>query len=157
MKPILHEENASSLEQKMIETFILFSKSEWREQSVNGLKSSEVRVLLCLKKLSEENDYGVKISDISKRLFVTSPTVTQITKNLFIEGYVERYNDTRDKRITLIRFTDKGAAAAERASEQFKYYFSSLIEKLGEEESKTLIALLNQVYSHFQEFRASNK
>lgn len=157
VKSIVHEMNASSLEQEMIETFRLFSKAEWREHSIDGLKSSEVRVLLCLKFLSEENDDGVNISDISKRLSVTSPTVTQIIKNLSIEGYVERYNDARDKRITLIRSTDTGTDIAERAAQRYRSYFSGLIKKLGEEKSEMLIVLLNQAFSHFQEFRPSNK
>ncbi|WP_068774959.1 MarR family winged helix-turn-helix transcriptional regulator [Paenibacillus sp. FJAT-26967] len=146
-------EDRSSLVKEMIETFTLFAKAEWRKQSVSGIKSSEVRVLLCLKMLNEENDHGVNISDISKRLSVTSPTITQMIKSLINGGYVERYNDAKDKRITLLRLTDKGAEAAMKASERYLLYFSSLIERLGEEQSKTLIYLLNEMYSHSQEIR----
>lgn len=145
-------EEMTPLVKEMTEAFQQFAKAEWRKQNVSGLKSSEVRVLFCLKVLSDQNDNGVKISDISKRLSVTSPTVTQMINHLMAASYVERYNDPGDKRITLLRLTDKGEAVAKKASERFTAMFTGLIETLGEEQSKTLIILLNQVYGYFHEF-----
>ncbi|WP_256759410.1 MarR family winged helix-turn-helix transcriptional regulator [Cohnella sp. WQ 127256] len=136
---------------ELTEAFQQFAKAEWRKQPISGIKSSEVRVLLCLKFLSEASEHGVNISDISKRLSVTSPTVTQMIKSLMGEGYVERYNDPQDKRITLLRLTDKGEGIAQKASERHMMMFSGLVEKLGEEQSKELASLLNQVFSYFQE------
>jgi DNA-binding MarR family transcriptional regulator len=144
-------EQLPSLVKEMTETFERFGRAEWRKQTVFGIKSSEVRVLLCLKLLTNENDHGINISDISKKLSVTSPTVTQMVKNLIAAGFVERFNDSKDKRITLIRLTDKGEKVAQKATERFKIIFSGLVEKLGEEQSKTLIVLLNQVYNHLRE------
>lgn len=141
----------SSLVKEVTEAFHQFAKSDWRKQSVSGIKSSEVRVLLCLKMLANENEHGVNVSDISKRLSVTSPTVTQMVKSLMAEGYVERYNDPRDKRITLLRLTEKGEAAAQKAYERFAVVFTGLVERLGEEQSRSLIVLLNQIYNYFVE------
>ncbi|WP_188994138.1 MarR family winged helix-turn-helix transcriptional regulator [Paenibacillus nasutitermitis] len=135
----------------MIETFELFAKSEWRKQTSFGIKSSEIRVLVCIRVLSTENDHGVNISDISKKLAVTSPTVTQMVKHLIHEGFVQRAADSRDKRISLLRLTDKGELVAEKAFERFKTIFYGLIETIGEKESKELITLLNQVYQYFRQ------
>lgn len=148
-------EEKSALIKELTATFHLFAKMEWRKQSVEGMKSSEVRVLGCLKMLAAEGYDGVNISDISKKLYVTSPTITQMVNSLMNEGYVERYNDCRDKRITLIRLTSKGEDAAQKALDQYRCYYSGLIDKLGMEQSKTLIALLNQVYEYTFEVRPS--
>ncbi|SFK96124.1 DNA-binding transcriptional regulator, MarR family [Paenibacillus sp. 1_12] len=144
-------EEMASIVKEMSETFERFGKTAWRKQTVNGIKSSEIRVLLCLNLLTNESDHGVNISDISKRLSVTSPTVTQMIKNLIAAGLVERFNDATDKRITLLRLTGKGEVVAQKATERYQFIFSGLIEKLGEEQSRTLILLLNEVYNHFYE------
>jgi len=134
-----------------METFEKFAKTEWRKQTSFGIKSSEVRVLVCIKMLAAENDHGVNISDISKKLAVTSPTVTQMVKHLIQEGFVERAADSRDKRISLLRLTEKGELVAQKAFERFKSTFYGLIETLGEKQSKELIVLLNQVYQYFHQ------
>ncbi|MBP1988719.1 MarR family winged helix-turn-helix transcriptional regulator [Paenibacillus eucommiae] len=142
----------SSLEKKLTETFELFLRADWRKKQTTSIRPSEVRVLLCVKNLSDQTDDGVSISDISKRLAVTSPTVTQMVKQLIKFGYVESFNDPKDKRITLLRMTESGKALAQKALERYKILFSGLVEKLGEEQSETLIDLLNQVYVYFNEF-----
>lgn len=140
-----------ALVNEMMETFQRFARAEWRKQSVSGIKSSEVRVLICLKVLISESDRGVNITDLSRKLSITSPSITQIIKNLMTDGFVERYNNPRDKRITLIRLTDKGEGVAQKSYERYMLYFSGLIERLGEEQSRTLIALLSEVYSYTHE------
>ncbi|NIK78857.1 DNA-binding MarR family transcriptional regulator [Paenibacillus castaneae] len=140
-----------ALVNEMMETFQRFARAEWRKQSVSGIKSSEVRVLICLKILISESDRGVNITDLSRKLSITSPSITQMIKNLMTDGFVERYNDPRDKRITLIRLTDKGEGVAQKSYERYMLYFSGLIERLGEEQSRTLIALLSEVYSYTHE------
>ncbi len=145
------DEEISSIMKEMTETFERFGKAAWRKQTVYGMKSSEIRVLLCLHQLTNESDHGVNISDISKRLSVTSPTVTQMIKNVIAAGLVERFNDSTDKRITLLRLTSKGEVVVQKATERYQFLFSGLIEKLGEEQSRTLIMLLNEVYNHFYE------
>ncbi|MBW7457760.1 MarR family winged helix-turn-helix transcriptional regulator [Paenibacillus sepulcri] len=144
----MEQEHLSPLVKEMRETFERFARAEWRKQTSFGIKSSEIRVLLCIKVLAAENGHGVNISDISRKLDVTSPTVTQMVKHLIHEGYVERAADPRDKRISLLGLTDKGDAAAQKAYERFTTIFSGLIETLGEEQSKTLVSLLNQVYQY---------
>lgn len=140
-----------ALVNEMMETFQRFARAEWRKQSVSGIKSSEVRVLICLKVLINESDRGVNITDLSRKLSITSPSITQMIKNLMTDGFVERYNDPRDKRITLIRLTEKGECVAQKSYEKYMFYFSGLIERLGEEQSRTLIASLSEVYSYTHE------
>lgn len=145
-----HEVN-DDVTKRMADTFEKFIKADWRKQSKWGIKSSEVRVLLCIKKLSLENQDGVNISQISKMLIVTSPTVTQMIKSLSNNGFVARSIDSLDRRVAVIKLTEKGEMIAQKAKDHYKIIFSGLVKSLGREKSETLDALLNEVYIYFVE------
>lgn len=136
---------------KMIKSFERFFKADWRKQSFWGIKPSEVRVLLCIKDLSTDSQHCVNVSEISKKLCVTSPTITQMIKSLCTHGYIERTKDLNDRRIADINLTDQGEQLVEKASLHYEIIFSGLIDKLGKEQSNALIILLDQVYTYFDE------
>jgi DNA-binding MarR family transcriptional regulator len=136
---------------RMMETFERFFKADWRKQSFLGIKPSEIRVLLCINNLSSYGQHGVKVSEISKKLSVTSPTITQMIKSLCIHGCIERTKDLNDRRIAYIKLTDRGVQIVEKALLRYKIIFSGVMDTLGNEQSKTLIKLLNQVYTYFDE------
>jgi DNA-binding MarR family transcriptional regulator len=136
---------------RMMETFERFFKADWRKQSFLGIKPSEIRVLLCIHNLSSYGQHGVTVSEISKKLSVTSPTITQMIKSLFIHGCIERTKDLNDRRIAYIKLTDRGEQIVEKALLRYKIIFSGLIDTLGNEQSNALIKLLNQVYTYFDE------
>lgn len=139
------------LASEMIGIFDRFIKIDWGKKENLGIRPSEVRVLLCIKQLTNESDHGVSISDISKKLIVTSPSVTQVTKQLVEYGYVESVSDSKDKRITLLRLTNSGEDFTQRAWGRVSTHFTGLIDRLGEEKSTTLIMLLEEVYEYSKE------
>jgi DNA-binding MarR family transcriptional regulator len=148
-----HEGNVDVTDEvkRMGETFERFVKADWRKQSKWGIKPSEVRVLLSIKEISRESLHGVNISQISKMLFVTSPTVTQMVKSLSSSGLIERSIDSLDRRIADIRLTEKGEIIAQKAMDRYNRILSGLIKTLGKEKSETLNALLNEAYIYFDE------
>jgi DNA-binding MarR family transcriptional regulator len=133
----------------LVNTIEKFAKADWRKQSVYGIKPSEIRVLLRIKDISLQNDHRVTISDISKSLSVTSPTVTQMIKNLNKNGYIERAIDAKDRRVADIKLTAKGEDIVQLVRKRKFAAYSGLIETLGKEQSESLILLLNQVYDYF--------
>ncbi|GCF07551.1 hypothetical protein KDI_11150 [Dictyobacter arantiisoli] len=96
----------------------------------------------------------IKVSEISKRMQVTSPTVTQLVKSLEAHGLVERNNDLVDRRSVGVRLTEKGEEVARQALETFLATMSGLIEYLGEEQSEQFIELLLNVSRYFREREA---
>ncbi|WP_409340720.1 MarR family winged helix-turn-helix transcriptional regulator [Paenibacillus sp. MBLB4367] len=144
----MNKKNDEQVKQ-LAETFERFAKADWRNKKLWGLNASEIRVLLCINDLSGQGSHGAHVSDISKKLHVTSPTVTQMIKSLAAGGYIERTTDPSDRRIADIRLTEKGEAVARKAGERFAAIFSGLIAFLGEERSDTLIGLLTQVHAYF--------
>ncbi|MRN56013.1 MarR family winged helix-turn-helix transcriptional regulator [Paenibacillus monticola] len=141
-------ENIDSL----IEAFQQFSKMNWRTTTLWGLKPSEIRLLVSIKLgVEREGKKAQTVSDLSKLLKVTSPTITQMVNSLITQGYVVRTTDTQDRRISDITLTDKGEHLAEMAVTRGRDTFKGMIDHLGKEQSDTLMQLLNEVYSYFEE------
>lgn len=135
-----------------MEAFQQFARMNWRKTTVWGLKPSEVRMLVSLKLGNErEGKKGQTVSDISKFLKVTSPTVTQMVNSLIAQGYVVRSADAQDRRISEITLTEKGEHLAEMAVAKSRNTFKGMIDYMGREKTDSLMELLNEVYDYFEE------
>lgn len=144
-------------EQKLLTAFMHFKKAEWHQRSVAGYKPSEIRVLLCIHKGAKHALTDMKVSDISRFLHVTAPTVTQLIKGLEANGLIQREVDPSDRRAVCIRLTDKGEVVVQKAQDDFSVSFRGLIEHLGEEQSNLIAELLTKVYIYFNEKEASSE
>ncbi|WP_051120118.1 MarR family winged helix-turn-helix transcriptional regulator [Bacillus sp. 1NLA3E] len=109
-------------------------------------KRSEIMVLFCIKKSGETE---MKVSEISRILQVKAPTVTQLVNELENRGQVERITRSSDRRSVWIKITEEGEKVIEKAEEEIRSTYSGLIDYLGEEESRMLIASLDKVYAFF--------
>ena len=142
---------------KFIDTFENLSRIERHNQTVMGIKKSEARILLCVEFLHEEKKCKVNISEISKSLSITPPSTTEFVKNLINKGYLEKHIDQKDKRFIEITLTDDGKEIVKGLKEYFDSLFSGIIERLGTEQSKLLIELLDIVNMYFNEWYSNLK
>jgi DNA-binding MarR family transcriptional regulator len=123
---------------------------------IKGGARSEARTLRMAERgelvsVSESEAPSMKVSEISKLMHVTSPTITQMLKGLEANGLVERHIDPNDRRAVRIALTEQGEAVARRAEEIYRDSFSGLVEYLGEEESNQLAELLLKAHCYFGE------
>jgi DNA-binding MarR family transcriptional regulator len=137
--------------QKLMRSFMQFNKVGWHQRAVAGCKPSEVRVLFCVKRGIMPGASEIKVSEISKLLHVTSPSVTQLLKGLEANGLIERRIDPVDRRSVGVRLTERGEEVTRQAIEGLTRSLQGLIEYLGEEESNQLIELLSKVFHYFSE------
>ena len=142
---------------KFIDTFENLSRIERHNQTVMGIKKSEARILLCVEFLNEEKKCKVNISEISKSLSITPPSTTEFVKNLINKGYLEKHIDQKDKRFIEITLTDEGKEIVKGLKEYFDSLFSGIIKRLGTEQSKLLIELLDIVNMYFNEWYSNLK
>jgi len=140
---------------KFIDTFENLSRIERHNQTIMGVKKSEARVLLCVEFLHNEKKCKVNISEISKSLSITPPSATEFVKNLINKGYLEKHVSPKDKRFIEITLTDDGKKIVQDLKKYFNSLFSGIIEKLGTEQSKLLIELLDIVNIYFEEWYSS--
>lgn len=136
---------------KLMRAFREFHKSGWQERSIAGCKPSEIRVLFCVKHGMKPGASAMKVSDISKLLRVTSPTVTQLLKGLEANGLIDRHVDPLDRRAVEIKLSEKGETFTRQSMEAFTSSIDGLVEYLGEEQSNQLAALLSKAFRYFSE------
>ncbi len=142
--------------QKLMRTFMQFGRAAWHQRSIAGCKPSEIKVLFCIKKSVKPGASEIKVSEISKLLQVTPPTVTQLLKGLEANGLIERHIDPRDRRAVGITLSEKGEMVTRQAADAFSASLDGLIEYLGEEQSNQLAELLSRVY-HYYSMQAANE
>lgn len=144
-------ETADLTTQKLMRALIRFRQASWREHNVAGCTPSEIRVLFCVKRNAALGAPELKVSEISKFLHVTPPTITQTIKNLEANGLIERTRDPSDRRVVGITLTKKGELVTVQAFEAFSASLRGLMEFLGEKESNQLAELLTKVVRYYRE------
>ncbi|MFM1651059.1 MarR family winged helix-turn-helix transcriptional regulator [Brevibacillus sp. B_LB10_24] len=149
------EFNGHPTAQRLMHAFRKLKRADWRKRFVAGHVPSEMMVLISIKRAMKNDSNGVMVSTISSMLHVTSPTVTQLIKGLEAKGLVERNIDKEDRRAVRITLTDAGETVTKQAFKEFSDSFNGLVEYLGEEQSKQLANLLDQVFQYFDERKKS--
>jgi DNA-binding MarR family transcriptional regulator len=149
--------NINPTTQKLLKALMQFRRAEWHQRSIAGYKPSEIKVLFCIKKGMNPSTPEIKVSEISKRLHVTSPTVTQLIKGLEANGLIERNIDPEDRRSAGIKLTEKGEMITQQAAAAFEDSVNGLIEYLGEEQSNQLAELLLKAFRYYDEKAASEQ
>lgn len=107
-------------------------------------------LLICIARRSQANE-GIKVSELSRFLGLTPPTVTQLINSLEAKGMVERQADPTDRRVVRIKLTEQGIIITRKAKNHMDATLGRLVEYLGEEESNQLADLLLKVHAFVQE------
>jgi len=116
---------------------------------VPNQKMTPLFVMMRLKKASCNRNDGVRVSDIASSIGITVPAITQIITVLEKDGFIRRAMDPDDRRAVRVILTPEGEAMLEPAIRALDEVFISLIDYLGEDESKTLMKLLDRVEKFF--------
>ncbi|MNC71744.1 hypothetical protein D3C75_1226980 [compost metagenome] len=64
-----------------------------------------------------------------------------------------RTSDSQDRRISSIVLTEKGELLADKAVAKIREMFKGMVDYLGQEQSETLIELLNRVHAYFEQIQ----
>jgi DNA-binding MarR family transcriptional regulator len=108
----------------------------------------EVRVLTYIANYTDEHpNKEVLPSDISKALSMTNPRVSSILNNLEKKGYVKREFSTLDRRKVYIHITKEGTSYIASISLKTKGLFDSIVNKVGEDDARELVRILQKVSS----------
>jgi DNA-binding MarR family transcriptional regulator len=147
------DQNTTATEQKLFSA--LRQLKRLHQPVIAGCKPGEIRVLFCLREGTHSGLPEMKVSEISKQLGVTSPTITQLLKGLEADELIERNIDTIDRRAVGIKLTDRGTMVAQQAADAFLASIKGLVQYLGEEQSDQLAELISKVFRYFNERDAS--
>lgn len=123
--------------------------------------NSEFMMLKAIHKCLEEkkenhiNEPGVKVSELSQMVHSTKPATSKMLNTLEEKGYIERISDKKDRRVVYIRLSMAGEKKIEEACVHLYDFAQSTIKRLGEEDAKELIRILNKfcdvIYEEIEE------
>lgn len=141
---------------QLMEAFMYVRRAGWQNAvSIHGYKPSEIAVLYCLHKAEVSGESGMMVSEISKRMNVTPPTVTQLVKGMESANLIERRTDQEDRRVVRIHLSETGRQVVKQSLAARLALFDGLVEYLGEEESARLASSLRKAANYLQEQRES--
>jgi len=88
---------------------------------------------------------GLKMSDLSRRMMVTSGNVTGVTDMLEKEGLVMRVIDTADRRALRVKLTASGQRLFKRMAAEHERWVIELFDGLGFKRKQQLALLLGDL------------
>lgn len=99
----------------------------------------------------------LKMSQIAKKLTVTTGTLTKSVDALEKKGYVRRERSSNDKRVVKIILTERGIQAYEHHERFHQDMIAFILDNVSEEESKVLQSALEKLMTYFVQKYSVNK
>ena len=96
----------------------------------------------------EREPQGMKMTELSRRMMVTSGNITPVTDQLVKEGLIERSSVDGDRRAWLIRLTPAGRALFKKMAKRHEAWIVQAFDALSSKELQTLHGLLGRVKQH---------
>lgn len=141
---------------RLLEILRQFRRVGLHKSTFEGYNSSMIRVLFIVRKGCCANAQGLTVSEISNQMEVTPPTVTQLIKSLEAEGLVVRINDQADRRVVRVLLTEEGRTFMQKLIDSRAEKMNQLSEYLGEEKTKQLVDLLEQILQFLNQNEKEN-
>lgn len=96
----------------------------------------------------ERHPEGLKMSELSKRMMVTTGNVTGITDQLEAEGLVRREPDPQDRRAYTVKLTPQGRKVFAQMAQEHEGWVIDLFEGLSSREKDLMYTLLGKLKTH---------
>lgn len=93
---------------------------------------------------------GRNMSSVAKRLNITVGSLTTAVNHLVKKQYVDRSRSEEDRRVVLVKLTEKGIAAFRHHAEYHRQMTEAVLEKLDEEDMPVLMKVLDALNEFFR-------
>lgn len=124
--------------------FVAKKITETMEELPKGFKPRHIHVIDSIYQLSKEKE-DVRISDVSNRLNVTTPSITKLINELEEKEVVEKYTISDDKRVTLVKLTELGAKYHQHYVIDYHTLWVSNLTDISDEEVDKVISIIDRV------------
>lgn len=132
--------------EKILQTMQKFQKISIGSKMMGEMPRSEIKMLKLIKMHTTEAS-GVTISTLSEHLAISKPAVSQMVNVLEDRGYVERITTKNDRRVVYVKLTEAGELSLEKALQAVMKILTEIFGKMGEDDTKTLLELLDKLCS----------
>ncbi len=127
---------------ELAQTLQIFPRIKYIAHRNAAISRSEIGLLGCVYRAETKGKPYLTPSGIGKRLGISRPAVTAVINHALDEEFITRNIDMVDKRRVQIALTDKGRAQFEQIWQQVVGTVDKLLEKLGEQDGRELVRLL---------------
>lgn len=136
--------NAKTLKKLLDTCFIAKRITETLPALPNGMKPRHIHVLDAIEEIY--NTQGTcRVSDVSAKLDITTPSVTKLINELENYGLVQKLTDKTDKRVTLLSLTDAGLSCVERHVHKFHSDWADTLSDISDEQAKEAIDIIEKL------------
>ncbi|MDA8443363.1 MAG: MarR family transcriptional regulator [Peptococcaceae bacterium] len=89
----------------------------------------------------------ITMGELCQKLFLACSTVTDLIHRMEKSGFVERFKDSKDRRVIRLRVLPAGVEVYEDVIRTRKAYLASVLKNLKELEQEQLIVSLEQLHA----------
>ena len=104
-----------------------------------------------------ENYYGLKTSELTKRMCITKPATSKMLNIMEEKGYIERVSNKSDRRVVYVKLTKEGETFLKDQNKKFEVFTCKIVEKMGEEDTDNFIRLFGKLYDVIEELQYENE
>lgn len=140
----MKDKTSKTLTHELFQIMKQFPRLKFMKRSDDSLTRSEYELLAMLVMGLDGDKQAFTVTEISNMLQITPAGVTHLINPLDDAGFIERLHDKNDRRVVRIRPTKKAIEVAETLISEAQQDLTSLVNHLGEEDSKTLIRLMSK-------------
>lgn len=122
-----------------------------KTMKISGLFSEDISFAeyVMLQLITEMSDKtgstNVWVSDIIKQVEMTPQAVSKFINLAADKGYLERFENTNDRRSMGVRITERGNLVLGHTGEELNAYRKSVFEEFSEEELTTMYGLMSKL------------
>ena len=145
----MNSNQQDSLSFRLLTALFRFLKTPWHVVSAPGLSRAETGILITIDRAAHHGR-SLRVSDLSRMMRVSTPTISQQLNNLESQGFVIRSQAKDDKRVVNLTLSDKGREALRQRRSDMELNISRLAEHLGEENTEIFINLLTKTSDFYQ-------
>lgn len=102
-------------------------------------------------------DGGSNMSSIAMKLNITVGSLTTAINNLVKKKYVERRRSEKDRRMVLVRLTERGRKAYKHHEEYHRQMTEAIVRKLDKDEMRVLMKMLEALTEFFKGYSAKSE
>jgi len=137
---------------ELLDTCFLAKKiTEMTPTLPTGMAPRHNNIIDAIYVLSQEKE-RVFISDISKRLNTTAPSITKLVGQLEKMGYLIKIGHKEDKRFVSLQLTDAGVAHYEAFVRSYHNDLAEILAVLSDEECRTAIDVVKTLYAKVEAY-----
>ena len=109
-----------------------------------GMKPRHIHVLDQVSMAWEEHG-ECRVSDVSEGLNITMPSVTKLAQELEAMHLLEKYPDSQDKRVALLKLTEQGRTCVRKYVHEFHSKWARNLGSVSNEDVQQAIWLIKQL------------